>query len=161
MYKKASNEKKNRNLVNREAKKAKEERLNNNCKYIDFYITKGLSDKTHKNIKWFFNEYKDKTTILRGADGKVITGGKNKLKLWKQYIEKLNREFETALKELKHNKATGIDKVSGEMLKALEGQGKETLSKIIYEIYEKGLIHKDFKKCLMIPILKKKEILKM
>jgi len=74
------------------------------------------------------------------------------LELWKQYIEKLytsdNRqwniqeedaiqentgcpilkeEFETALKELKHNNATGIDNVSGEILKALEGQGKEAL----------------------------------
>lgn len=74
------------------------------------------------------------------------------LELWKQYIEKLytcdnrqwsiqeedaiqentghpifKKEFETALKELKHNKATGIDNVSGGILKALEGQGKEAL----------------------------------
>lgn len=78
--------------------------------------------------------------------------------MWKQYIEKLygndsihawtteiedagqenigqpilEEEFETALKELKHNKATGIDNISGEMLKAMEGQRKETLFKIIY-----------------------------
>jgi len=171
-----------RNLVNRETKKAKEEWLNNICKDIDFYLTKGLSDKVYKHIRRFFSEYKDKTTILRGVDGKVITERNDKLELWKQYIEKLytndNRqwdiqeeyaiqenighsilkeEFETALKELKHNKATGIDDVSGEMLKALVGQGKETLFKITYETYEKGQIPKDFEKCLMIPTPKKKK----
>lgn len=68
--------KKYRNLVNREAKKAKEEWLNNICKNIDSCLTKGLSDKAYKNIKRFFREYKDKTTILRGIDGKIITEGK-------------------------------------------------------------------------------------
>ncbi|CAI6352699.1 unnamed protein product [Macrosiphum euphorbiae] len=174
-----------RNLVNREAKKAKEEWLNNICKDIDSCLTKGLSDKAYKNIKRFFREFKDKTTILRGTDGKIITEGKKKLEVWKQYIEKLygndninagqwvieeedaeqenigqpilKGEFETALNELKHNKATGIDNISGEMLKALEGQGKEILFKIIYDAYEKGLVPKDFEKCLMIALPKKKK----
>jgi len=34
----------------------------------------------------------------------------------------LKEEFETALKELKYNKVTGIDNIRGEMLKAMEGQ---------------------------------------
>lgn len=62
--------KKYRNLDNREAKKAKEEWLNNICKDIDFCLAKDLSDKAYKNIKRFFSEYKDKATILRGVDGK-------------------------------------------------------------------------------------------
>ena len=175
-----------RNLVNREAKKAKEEWLNNICKDIDACLEKGLSDKVYQIIKRFFREYKDKATILRGTDGKIIVEGKKKLKVWKQYIEKLYRndssrhagqwivededaaqenkgqpilkeEFGTALKELKQNKATGIDNISGEMLKAMEGQGKETLFKIIYDTYENGLVPKDFEKCLMIPFPKKKK----
>jgi hypothetical protein len=81
--------KKYRNLVNREAKKAKEEWLNNICKDIDSCLTKGLSDKAYKNIKRFFREYKDKATILREIYGKIITEGKKKLEVWKQYIEKL------------------------------------------------------------------------
>jgi hypothetical protein len=60
---------------------------------------------------------------------------------------------------LKHNKATGIDNISGEMLKAMEGQGKEILYKIIYNEYEKGLVPKDFEKCLT--ITEKKEVRKM
>lgn len=68
----------------------------------------------------------------------------------------LKEEFETTLKELKHNKANSIDNVSKEMLKTLEGQGKETLLKIIYDTYERSLIPKDFEKRLMIPISKKK-----
>jgi len=136
-----------------------------------------LSDKAYKNIKQFFREYKDKVTILRGINGKIITESKKKLEVWKQYIEKLygndnihagqwaieedarqenirqpilKEEFETALNVLKHNKATCIDNISGEMLKALEGQGKEILFKIIYDAYEKGIVPKDFEKCLMI-----------
>jgi len=73
----------------------------------------------------------------------------------------LKEEFEKALNELEHNKATGIDNICGEMLKALEGQGKEILFKIIYDAYEKGLVPKDFEKCLMILLPKKKEIRKM
>lgn len=57
--------------------------MNNICKGIDSNITKDLSDKAYKNIRQFFSEYKDKAIILRGVDGKVITGGKNKLELWK------------------------------------------------------------------------------
>lgn len=93
MKKKGRNIKKYRNLVNKEAKKAKEEILNNICKGIDSYITKGLSDKAYKTIRLFFSEYKDKITILIGADGKVIKEEKNKLELWKQYIEKLYRRY--------------------------------------------------------------------
>lgn len=46
-------------------------------------------------------------------------------------------EFKTVLKELKYNKATSIDSISGEMLKAMEGQGTKTLFKIIYDTYKK------------------------
>lgn len=73
----------------------------------------------------------------------------------------LKEEFETALNELKHNKATGIDNISGEILKSKEGQGKDILFKIIYDAYEKGLVPKDFEKYLMIPLPKKKEVRKM
>lgn len=64
VYKNASNEegmskyKKYRNLVSREAKKAKEKWLNNIYNDdIDSYITKGLNDKAYKNIGQFFGEY--------------------------------------------------------------------------------------------------------
>lgn len=43
-----------RNLVNREAKKAKMKWLNNRCKDIDFFLEKGLSIKAYKYIKLFF-----------------------------------------------------------------------------------------------------------
>jgi len=68
----------------------------------------------------------------------------------------LKEEFETALNKLKHNKATSVDNISGEMLKAMEGEGKEILFKIIYDAYEKGQVPNDFEKCLMIPLPKKR-----
>jgi hypothetical protein len=133
--------------VNREVKKAKEEWLNNISKDIDSCLVKGLNDKAYRNIKQCISEYKGKTTILRETDSKVIMERKNKLELWKQYKEKLNRndnrhagqwnivedvrqentgqpiskeEFEITLKKLKHNKVTRIDNISGEILKAMK-----------------------------------------
>lgn len=65
-----------RNLINREAKITKEEWLNNICKDFDSCLAKGLNEKAYKNIKRFFRKYKDKATILRGIDGKIIIQGK-------------------------------------------------------------------------------------
>lgn len=38
----------------------------------------------------------------------------------------------------------------------MEGQGKETLFKIIHDTCEKGLVPRDFEKCITIHIMKKK-----
>jgi len=57
--------KKYRNVVNRETVRANEEWLNNICADIGFCLTKAFSDKAYKNIKRFFSEYKDRTTIFR------------------------------------------------------------------------------------------------
>jgi len=69
----------------------------------------------------------------------------------------LRKEFEIALKELKNNEAPGIDELNGELLKALEGYGKDILFRIIGKAYESGIIPKDFEKYIMIPIPKKKK----
>lgn len=54
---------------------------NNICKDIDFCPAKRQSHKVYKNIKRFFSEYIDKATILRGADGKIITEGNEQLEV--------------------------------------------------------------------------------
>jgi len=69
----------------------------------------------------------------------------------------LRDEFEIALKELKSNKVTGVDKLNGKLLKALDGYGKDILFRIIGKAYETGIIPKDFEKCIIIPIPKKKK----
>jgi len=66
-------------------------------------------------------------------------------------------EIELAIKELKHNKAPGIDNLNGEHLIAFEGMGKEALCNIIINAYETGELPEDFEKCVMIPIPKKQK----
>jgi len=56
----------------------------------------------------------------------------------------LREEFEIVLKELKSNKAPGIDELNGELLKALYRYGKDILFRIIRKAYESDIIPKDF-----------------
>jgi len=49
--------KKYRNMVNRETKRAKEEWLVNKCSEIENCLVRGLSDKTYKIIKQFFETH--------------------------------------------------------------------------------------------------------
>jgi len=69
----------------------------------------------------------------------------------------LREEFEIALKKLKENKSPGIDNLNEELLKASDGYGKDILFEIIGKAYETGKIPKDFEKCVIIPIPKKKK----
>ncbi|KAF0760714.1 craniofacial development protein 2-like [Aphis craccivora] len=112
-------------MILRESKKAKEEWLNDKCSSVTNCFSKGMGDKAYKIIKRFFSEHKNR------------------------------EEFEIALKELKSNKAPGIDKLNGELLKAQDGYGKDILFRIIGKTYENGIIPKDFEKYIIIPIPKK------
>lgn len=77
-----------RNIDSREGKRAKEERLNGMCAdIIILYLVNGRIDKVYKNIKWFFSKFKDRTTILRGINGKITIKGTINLDVWKEYIE--------------------------------------------------------------------------
>jgi len=57
--------KKYRNMMNREAKRAKEEWLENKCSEIENCLVRGLSDKAYKIIKQFFETYKSGAKVLR------------------------------------------------------------------------------------------------
>lgn len=64
-------------------------------------------------------------------------------------------EFERAVKELKTNKAPGIDKISGDVIKVLGKNATSRLFLIIKEWYEKGWLPKDFEKSIIITIPKR------
>jgi hypothetical protein len=70
--------KKNRNMVNREAKRAKED-----C------LSRGLSDKAYKIIKQFFGTYKSGAKILRDKDRNMVLEDREKILVWKEYINDL------------------------------------------------------------------------
>jgi len=64
-------------------------------------------------------------------------------------------EFEKALEELKNKKATGLDGIPAELLKALGSAGKRELFEIYNEIYIRGEWPEDYLESIIIPIEKK------
>ena len=67
----------------------------------------------------------------------------------------LRSEFETALKELKNNRASGIDNIQAEILKNPGEKALDRLFKLIGKIYKFGIIPKDFQKNKIVTLPKK------
>jgi len=59
------------------------------------------------------------------------------------------------LKKLKRNKIPGIHNLRREILNALDRYGKDILFRIVTRAYT-GILLKDFEKCVIIPLPKKK-----
>src|SRR5580658_4821605 len=57
-----------------------------------------------------------------------------------------------AVKEMKRNKAVGVDGIPGEFLKALGEKGTKELVEMCKKMYEEGVWHEDFTSVVMIPI---------
>ena len=69
--------------------------------------------------------------------------------------EVLGEEVRAAIKELKNNKAEGIDNIPAEMLKSLEEGAMKELIGICQDIYTSGVWPEDFLQSIIIPIKKK------
>ena len=69
--------------------------------------------------------------------------------------EVLGEEVRAAIKELKNNKAEGIDNIPAEMLKSLEDGAMKELIRICQDIYTTGEWPEDFLQSIIIPIKKK------
>ena len=69
--------------------------------------------------------------------------------------EVLGDEVRAAIKELKNNKAEGIDNIPAEMLKSLEDGAMKELIRICQDIYITGEWPEDFLQSIIIPIKKK------
>src|SRR6218665_1542115 len=67
----------------------------------------------------------------------------------------LVEEVRAAIKELKNNKASGIDNIPAEMLKSLEEGAMTELTRICQDIYTTGVWPEDFLQSIIIPIKKK------
>lgn len=59
------------------------------------------------------------------------------------------------MKELKDSKAPGIDKMPAEFIKNSGEYVKNMLYKLVYRIYEKRKILRNFTKCIIVPRPKK------
>ena len=67
----------------------------------------------------------------------------------------LKEEVIRALKDMKLNKAEGVDGISAEMWKAIGDAGERYLIELSQEMYKVGTWPKEFAKTIMIPIAKK------
>jgi len=76
-------------MVNREAKRAKEEWLEEICSSIENCLARGLSYKAYKIIKQFFGTYKSGAKVLRSKDERIVLEVREKMLVWKEYIEEL------------------------------------------------------------------------
>ena len=125
------------------------------------------------------------TTAIKDSTGNMITEPEEIRKRWKNYIEMLydkkgkplqdqmqvedessvhedfkgpgllNNEIMAAIKEIKSNKAVGVDDIPIEFWKALEEKGMNELIGLCKEIYEQGVWPADFTRGILIPIPKK------
>lgn len=64
----------------------------------------------------------------------------------------LKDKYNKALKEMRRNKAPGIDNIPIELIQNSEETVKEELFKLVKEIYESGIIPEDFQKSIIISI---------
>jgi len=67
----------------------------------------------------------------------------------------LESEVRAAIKDLKNGKASGVDSIPAEFLKALGEKGTRKVIELCQKIYEEGIWPKDFTRVVMIPIQKK------
>jgi len=67
----------------------------------------------------------------------------------------LESEVRAAIKDLKNGKASGVDGIPAEFLKALGEKGTRKVIELCQKIYEAGIWPKDFTRVVMIPIQKK------
>ena len=110
-----------------------------------------------------------RSTSITDRDGKLTTEPDKKTERWKEYIEKLydkegkpeeeeiavereaivpedckgppllTSEIIEAIKDMKKNKAVGVDDIPAEFLKALGEEGIKELVKMCKEMYDEGI----------------------
>ena len=123
------------------------------------------------------------SAAIEDKNGNMVSEGEKVMQIWKNYIEELyttntkkngkiieeeilvdndekgpmilRSKVDWAIRNMKNKKATGIDDIPAELLKALSEEGKEELWNLCSLIYEEGYWPTDFNTTIMIPIPKK------
>lgn len=168
-----------KNVVNREAKRAKEKWLGELHEEIEEDLRKGNMEKAYSLINKYFGQRKMKVNTVEDENGKLLFENQEIARRWKTYVENLydeneemqeleeeqgnndgdngitREEFDEALKRLKSRKACGVDEIPAELIQALDEEMKELMYMMTKEIYETGDIPEDFQECKMVMLPKK------
>jgi len=161
--------------------RAKEEWWAQKCEEIEELDKQGKQDQMYKAIN-DLNRKKSRSSIsVKDENGKLISDPELVRNWWKEYIEKLyhakgkphslsvepatdiddigpcilEEEVATAIKELKNNKAQGIDEIPAELLKCMGNTAVKVFTRLCQKIYETGKWPADFLQTVIIPLEKK------
>ncbi|GFO42831.1 endonuclease-reverse transcriptase [Plakobranchus ocellatus] len=155
---------------------SKENWINEKCKEIE-QQPKHAQQTMYRNIE----EITGKRTFLstgyiKAMNGDIIIDREKILERWAEYIREffkddrkdhsvmennfagppiMKEEVETAIKKMKHGKATDPDNISVELIEALEDFGIGKVTHLLNEIYDTGQIPTDLSKSIFIALPKK------
>ena len=168
-------------MIYTECRKAKEKWIEEQCNE--------LKDLNKKNLQLLYNKIKKMSkracrlanTALKTKEGEVVMEKQDILDRWTEYIgnlfddsgdmldfdedkelsgnEILESEVEIALKEMKSGKPPGNDNITAELLIACKELSIKKLCILANKIYRTGVIPKQMKESVFIPLPKKGDLL--
>ena len=83
-----------RNLINRQAKKDKDEQLGQYCGEIENQLNRGNNEKSYNHIRRLFGKPKIKNTIIESKEGKPLIEDEEIEDRWQQYTEESYNDSE-------------------------------------------------------------------
>ncbi|XP_049764552.1 uncharacterized protein LOC126092864 [Schistocerca cancellata] len=146
---------------------AKQAWLEDKCKNVEAYLTRGKIDTAYRKIRETFEDKRTTCMNIKSLDGNPVLSKEGKAERWKEYIEGLYKgdvleddimemgedvdedemgdmvlreEFDRALKDLSRNKAPGVDNIPLELLTALGEPVLTKLYHLVSKMYETGLL---------------------
>lgn len=173
------------NELRRQTDKAREKWWEAECKELEDMDRRGRSDLMYVKVRQLTEHSKEscKRVGINNSNGILLTEPIDVQNRWKEYIEilydkdgkpgNLKMEEETdveidnkgptlleseilnAVKEMKRNKAEGVDGIPGEFWKVVGERGMKELVGLSRDMYERGYWPKDFTRVVMIPLKKK------
>ncbi|XP_073824763.1 FERM domain containing isoform X3 [Musca autumnalis] len=165
--------------IQREVRIAKNNHLNSQCQEIERLMTLHDDFQIHKKMKEAAGIYRNtNSSVLYNNNNEPVFETAEKKDIWKEYIQNLfrdstrsdydnrishqmtgeaitNNEVEDALKSLRERKATGPDEIPAEILKMINGDNVDLLTKLFNHIYDTGQYPQDWLKSTFITIPKK------
>ena len=172
-----------KNQITNKCRQAKETWMKDKCEQVQSDLEQGKVDKAFKTIKRVFQEHKPRAVNLKDSTGKFLIREREIVNEWKRYLENLygeneqrmlrgmeeeesvdldklgepilRSEFDLALRQLKNNKASGVDNLPAELLKQAGQYFLDRLFVLINEIYKTGSLPNDFKMSKIVTLPKK------
>jgi len=161
--------------IKTECTEAKDDWLNKKCIEIESLSKSNKQSLMYKKIKEFCKGNTTAGGCIRDRHGNILFEAEAIAKRWTEYVEELfnadrnecpiqsflqgpdilKEEVESALQSMKTGKASGVDKVSTEMLKALGSFGLSLLTEMCNKMYRMAYIPEELRTSIFVLLPKK------